>query len=128
MRAVVAHSIKSVRSVNTKFGPKYIAEIEIQGEPQKELWMSIKQGEKLADCFEQLQKHGGYSTHRAECHIVLDQGEKGERFAWCGMHTVGRSDLDFLDEKFGVTCVSPYIGRDKAEDVSSDADPALKDQ
>lgn len=32
MRAVVAHTIKSVREVNTKFGPRCVAEVEFVGE------------------------------------------------------------------------------------------------
>lgn len=128
MRAVVAHSIKSIRSVNTKFGPRCVAEIEIQGEPQKEFWLSPKQGAKLQDCFDALDRNGGYSSKRGECHIVLDQGEKGERFVWCGMHTAKRSDLEWLESQFGVTCASPYIGRQSTSDLSEDADESLKDE
>lgn len=126
MKSIVAHSIKSIRQVNTKFGPKYIAEIEVQGEPQKEFWMSIKQGNKLADCFDLLQNNGGYSSKRGECHIVIDDSEGKERFVWCGMHFGTRSDLPWLEEKFGVTCTSPYIGRQEA--VSDEAADELSDE
>ena len=125
MRSVLAHAISSVRSVNTKYGPKVVAEIQLQGKAKKEFWLSPKQGEKLAQCFDKLQEHGGYSTKHAECHIILDAGEKGERFVWCGIHTGKRSDLEFLEKKFGVTCESPYIGR--ADATPREADESLLD-
>lgn len=129
MRTVVAHSIKSVREVNTRFGLKAIAEIEVQGEPKKELWMSVKQGDKLVECFDKLNQHGGYSTKRAECHIILDEGEKGERFVWCGIHTPKFSELKFLEEKFGVKCESPYIGRyDLEAEAPAEPNESLKDE
>jgi hypothetical protein len=126
MKAIVAHCIKSVRQVNTKYGPKCIAEVEVQGEPQKEFWMSLKQGDKLSDCFDQLQNNGGFSSKRGECHIVIDDSEGKERFVWCGMHFGTHSDLPWLEEKFGVTCESPYIGRQEAADFV-EADPQLVD-
>jgi hypothetical protein len=126
MRSVVAHAISSVRTVNTKYGPKVVAEIQPLNEQKKEFWLSLKQGDKLSQCFDKLQEHGGYSTKHAECHIVLEQGEKSERFVWCGIHTGKRSDLDFLDQKFGVKCESPYIGRANA--AIGEADEMLVDE
>lgn len=126
MRAVLAHAISSIRSVNTKYGPKVVAEIQLLGEAKKEFWLSTKQGEKLSQCSDKLQVHGGYSTKHAECHIILERGEKGERFVWCGLHTGKRSDLPFLDEKFGVKCESPYIGRVNA--VGGEAHETLMDE
>lgn len=125
MRAALVHSIKSVRQVNTKYGEKVVAVIEIQGEPQQEFWMSLKQGERLSDCFDALQRQGGYSSKHAECHVVIDDSEGKNRFVWCGMHTPKRSDLDFLEDRFGVTCESQYIGRQSA--VTDEADESLKD-
>jgi hypothetical protein len=127
MRAALAHSVSYVKQVSTKFGPKAVAEIQLQGEAKKEFWMSVKQGEKLADCFDRLQAHGGYSTKHLELHIILDQGEKGERFVWCGTHSGKRSDLPFLEEKFSLKIESPYIGR--VEDgITGEALPELKDE
>lgn len=129
MRTVVAHSIKSVREVKTRFGLKAIAEIEIQGEQKKELWMSVKQGDKLTKCFDALQEHGGYSTKRAECHIVIDDGGKGERFVWCGIHTPKFSELKFLEQKFDVKCESPYVGRyDLEVDTPAEPNESLMDE
>ncbi|MGL5468750.1 MAG: hypothetical protein ACRDCT_11300 [Shewanella sp.] len=126
MRSVLAHAIYSIRAVHTKYGPRYIAEIQLLGETKKDFWLSPKQGEKLAQCFEKLQEHGGYSTKHAEVHIILDNGEKGERFVWCGVHTGKRSDFDFLEQKFGVKCESPYIGRVDAS--ICEADESLVDK
>lgn len=127
MRTVVAHCIKSLRSVNTKYGPKVVAEIEIQGEAKREFWLSPKQGQKLGDCFDILERHGGYSTKHAECHLVLDQGERGERFVWCGLHTPRSSDLAWLEKQFSVQCESPYIGRHDQDTEPVAADERLKD-
>ena len=59
MRTVVVHCIRAVRPVNTKYGPKVVAEIEIQGEAKREFWLSPKQGQKLGDCYDIMQRHGG---------------------------------------------------------------------
>jgi hypothetical protein len=125
MRTAIAHCIKSMRSVNTKYGPKVVAEIEIQGQPKREFWLSPKQGEKLGECFDELQRHGGYSTKHAECHIVIEDGERGPRFVWCGIHSPHHSELDFLESRFDVVCESPYIGRPDA--APREAADCLKD-
>jgi|GEM_PF-3700090 len=126
MKAVLATSIKSVRDVNTKYGPRCVAVIELYEQPQQEFWMTPKQGKKLDDCFEELDRHGGYSTKKAECHIILEETERGDRFVWCGMHTPKHSDLEWLEEKFGVTIESPYLGRYDAEPRA--VDEQLKDE
>jgi len=126
MRAVVAHTIKSVREVNTKFGPRCVAEVEFVGEPKQELWMSPKQGNQLRKCFDELERHGGYSGKHGECHIMLDHGERGDRFVWCGMHTPKRSDLEWLEHKFGVTCNPEYVARHDA--AIGEADASLVDE
>lgn len=127
MRTVVVHCIRAVRPVNTKYGPKVVAEIEIQGEAKREFWLSPKQGQKLGDCYDIMQRHGGYSTKHAECHLVLDdQSERGERFVWCGLHTPRSSDLAWLEKQFGVACESPYIGRYDRE-LPPVVDSSLKD-
>jgi hypothetical protein len=126
MRTVIAHCITQVNSIQTQYGLKVVAEMQLLGEEKKKFWMSEKQGQKLSECFDWLQQHGGYSTKHAECHIVLDQGEKSERFVWCGIHTAKKSDLDFLESRFGVKCESPYIGR--AEPATGEAADHLKDE
>lgn len=128
MRAVTFTSIQSVRTVNTKNGQRVIAEVEIFNESKQEFWMSVKQGDKLSKCFDELIKNKGYSSKRAECHAVLDAGNNGERFVWCGMHKPSFSELKFLEEKFGVKCESPYIGRyDIGNDATSEPNENLKD-
>ncbi len=126
MRSVLAHAISYIVPIDTEYGPKVVAKIQFQGKAKKEFWLSTKQGEKLSQCLDKLQEHGGYSSKHAECHIVLDQGKKGERFVWCGIHTGKHSELEFLEQKFGVKCESPYIGR--ADATPRQADESLKDE
>lgn len=126
MRSALVHSIKSVRKVPTRIGPRCIAVLELAGQPQCELWMSIKQGDKLSKCFEELQEYGGYSSKRAECHVVMEDGDRGPRFVWCGMHSASNSELPFLEEKFGVTCAPAYTVVPDASE--RDAHALLRDE
>lgn len=119
MKAAVLHHLVEARAVSTKHGPRYVAEIELIGEPKRTFWLSVKQGERLIECAEQLEH--SHSTKHSELHIVMD----GDRFVWCGIHSTRHSDLDFLESRFGVTCASPYIGRPSAE--PRDAADCLKD-
>lgn len=124
MKSVVIHHVIECREVTTKYGEKYVAELEIIGEPKQTFWMSVKQGGQLAKCAHQLKD--GNSTKRSELHVVIDDSGEKPRFVWCGLHTASRSDIPFLQEKFGVVCESPYIGFQDAS--PRDAAAALKDE
>lgn len=125
MRAAVVHRVVSAVRRSTRNGDRFLAEIEIVGEGRREYWMSIKQGEELIDCAYELKE--GYSTKHMELHVVLDGDSDKERFVWCGLHSGKKSDLPFLEERFGVKCESPYIGRQSAADLSG-PDPLLIDE
>lgn len=128
MKAVVAHKITSLREVTTKFGNRFIAELEVKGHPKKEFWMSEKQWIKLSKCAETINELSGFSTKRAELHIIIDDGEK-ERFVWCGIHSPRFSELKWLEDKFGVKFDSPYVGRYDLECLNPpDAHESLKDE
>lgn len=120
MKAAVLHRLVEARAVSTRNGPRYVAEIELIGEPKRTFWLSIKQGERLVECADRLEN--GYSTKHAELHVVLD----GDRFVWCGIHSLRRSDLDFLESCFDVECESPYVGRPDA--TPREAADCLKDE
>jgi len=107
----VASHIDSLRYVNTKYGAKVVAEIQMIGRPKTTFWLSPKQGEKLEACVGFLERGSGYSTKHQEVHLVLEEGEKGLRFIWAGIHSAKKSDLKYLEAKFGITVESPYAGR-----------------
>jgi hypothetical protein len=105
MKSAVLHRLVDACVVSTRHGPRYVFETELIGESKRTFCISIKQGERLIECADYLEH--GYSTKHSELHIVLD----GERFVWCGIHSPRRSELDYLESRFGVVCDSPYIGR-----------------
>jgi len=110
IHAVASH-IDSIRYVNTKYGAKVVAEIQMIGRAKTTFWLSPKQGEKLEACVDFLGRGSGYSTKHREVHLVLEEGEKGLRFVWAGIHSAKKSDLKYLETKFGITAESPYVGR-----------------
>ena len=108
MKTYLVHRVVSIRSVNTKFGERCIAELEIKNSPKKEYWMSLKQGNRLGECADRLRDM--HSTKHSELHIVVDDSGDKERFVWCGIHSHKHSDIPFLEEKFQVKVNESYIG------------------
>lgn len=123
MKSVVIHRVIECKSVTTKYGEKYVAEVEILNQGKATFWLSPKQGAQLSKCAHQLKN--GYSTKRNELHAVIDDSSDKERFVWCGLHSVGRSDLAFLTDSFGVTCTPAYT--DLPDASEREADESLKD-
>jgi len=122
----VAHCIDSIKFVETKYGPKAVAEIRLIDRPKQTFWVSVKQGEKIESCFDFLKQGSGYSSKTSEVHLVLEQSERGLRFVWAGIHSSKKSELTYLEEKFGIVAESPYIGRpdlerDENQPVEADA-------
>lgn len=107
MKSVVIHRVVECKHVVTRYGDKYVAEVEILNQGKQQFWLSIKQGEKLVECADRLKN--GYSTKHIELHAVIDDSGDKPRFVWCGLHSARHSDLPFLSEKFGVTCTPAYI-------------------
>jgi len=123
MKAVVIHRVVEAKAVSTRFGERYVADVEIIGTGKATFWMSPKQGAHLAECAHRLEN--GFSTKHAELHAVIDESGDKPRFVWCGIHSPRHSDIPFLNERFGVACESPYIGLPDAS--PREADPALRD-
>jgi len=80
----VAHSIDSLRAVNTKYGEKVVAEIQIKNMSKQTFWVSLKQGKKLQGCFDFLNKGRGYSTNVREVHLVLEKATKASVLSGLG--------------------------------------------
>lgn len=99
---VLILSIKDLHIANTKYGTRGVATINFHGIPQQELWVSPKQYDNLTHLFDFLNKGKGYSTNVREAHCVLEETEKGYRYIWGGIHTAKKSDLKYLEDRFGV--------------------------
>jgi len=124
----VAHCIDSIKFVETKYGPKAVAEICLMDSPKKTFWVSVKQGKKIETCFDFLKQGSGYSSKTREVHLVLQKDERGLRFVWAGIHSHRKSDLKYLEDKFDIVAESPYVGRsdlEKDEHQPVEADASL---
>lgn len=104
-------SIRRLDVVQTKYGVKGIAEVCLYKLPKQTFWVSIKQYDNLQKLFDFLDKGRGYSTNVREAHCVLKETEGEYRYVWGGVHSAKKSDLKYLEQHFGVTFKSPYIGR-----------------
>lgn len=126
MKSKLIHRIKSVQRVETKYGLRGLVELEFSGSPAQVHWVSPKQANKLLDCMDRLDEHGGYSCKRLECHGVFDDSSGKDRFVWCGLHSPQRSELEFISDKFGVAIFPAYSI--KMDASPQKVDPSLIDE
>lgn len=113
MHSIMICSIKN-QPVKIKSG-SYFCELALFNQSAKKVFISEKQRNRLIECFDRTEN--GYSSKKIEVHGIFD----GDRFVWCGIHSRGKSDLDFLAKNFGVSFDSPYIGH-----ISDDYKESLK--
>lgn len=118
-------SIKSLDVKQTRYGAKGLAEVCLYGLPKQTFWVSLKQYDNLEKLFDFLDRGRGYSTNVREAHCILKETERGYQYVWGGIHSAKKSDLKYLEQHFGVTFTSPYIGRidlegDKTVEVAAE--------
>jgi hypothetical protein len=97
-RMVLMHRCRRLEHV-ARFD-RYVAEVEIHHLGTLTLWMSRKQGAHLDKLLGWMPSD--YSNKHCSLWITLEDGEKGPRFVWAGLHRRQKSDLPWMSKTFRV--------------------------